>query len=187
MKEFTILVDVDDVLLDTLYWWVDALNIKYGTSVNPLTITDWEISTAFPTLSRDEIYSPLFDCDFWKYVKPKPDAPYYLKRLIDDGYKIIIVTNTYKETAEFKFNNALFPNFPYLRNADIVLTDKKYLVKGDILIDDYLKNLVSSNWHPIMFDAPHNRKYNCDMFGIYRAKSWEDIYNYVKCKFDIGV
>lgn len=61
MKPLTILTDADDVIENLLDCWVAMLNNRYGTSASPEDVTDWNVSLAFPTLTREQVYSVLAD------------------------------------------------------------------------------------------------------------------------------
>lgn len=180
-KKYTVLVDMDDVMIDTLYAWVDALNFQYGTSVDPSDIVDWDMAPFFKELSANQVYSPLYDPAFWATVKPKQGAQEYVSRLIDDGYKVVVVTATDPAMAGYKFCSAIYPYFKEITSKDIVIAYDKSIVNGDAIVDDCFRNLVSfgSGCKKIMFDAPHNKKHDETMFGMYRAHNWQEVYNYI--------
>ena len=70
MKHLTILVDMDDTIESLASAWVDYLNARHGTTTKLTDITGWDISKAFPTLTNEQVYAPLFEDDFWDCVKP---------------------------------------------------------------------------------------------------------------------
>ena len=70
MKCLTILVDMDDTIEDLLSAWVSYLNTKHGTSIKKDDVTQWDISKSFPTLSREQVYEPLYLDSFWLSVEP---------------------------------------------------------------------------------------------------------------------
>ena len=59
-KDYVVLVDMDDTIVDLLSRWVSFLNETHGLSVNPEEITDWNISLFFPTLTKEQVFAPLF-------------------------------------------------------------------------------------------------------------------------------
>ena len=59
MKKLTILIDMDDTLEDLLGAWVSYLNTQYGTNVHKEDIRQWDISVAFPSLSKTQVYEPI--------------------------------------------------------------------------------------------------------------------------------
>jgi len=62
-------------------------------------------------------------------------------------------------------------NFPYILWKNMILCGDKSILKGDILIDDHLKNLSVFDGQTILFDAIHNRKTE----GHQRVKSWKEV------------
>ena len=88
-----ILVDMDDTIEELLPAWCKWLNKCYGTKVDSKNITEWEVAKLFPDLTISQVFSPLIDNpEFWKTVKPKSGATKYLKKLIDEGNEVYIVT-----------------------------------------------------------------------------------------------
>lgn len=178
-SKYTILIDMDDTIEDLVPSWVDYLNMKYGYNKSLSDITDWSMKLNFPDLTEEQIGEPLSDRIFWMSVTPKPGAVEYIKKLIDDGYKIKIVTASYYNTIAFKIEEVLFKYFPYLTWSDVIVTYDKDLIKGTCLIDDGFHNLLGGTWDKILFDAPHNRKYDETKFNMIRVFNWEAIYEYI--------
>lgn len=102
MKHLTILVDMDDTIESLASAWVDYLNARHGTTTKLTDITGWDISKAFPTLTNEQVYAPLFEDDFWDCVKPIDGASETLQKLIADGHKVLIVTTSNYHTLASK-------------------------------------------------------------------------------------
>lgn len=179
MKQKIILVDMDDTIENLLECWVKCLNEKFSTNVVLNDIIDWDINKFFPTLSNNEIFSPIINGDVWDYVKPKEGAVHYLKKLIDDGHKVYILTNTHYKCVEEKFDKVLFKYFPFIKPDQIIIAKDKQMVKGDYLIDDGFHNLVGGDYQGILVDMPHNRFFNEKEHSVIRVKTWEEIYEII--------
>lgn len=179
MNKLTILVDLDDTLENLCETWVDELNRRHELSVTMDDITQWDMTKAFPTLSREQIYQPLVNAELWKRVTPLPEAPEYLKRIIDDGHEVWIVTASYYTALGVKLDNTLFKHFPYITPRNVITAYNKQMIKGDIMIDDAPHNLEGARNLKILVDAPHNRAFDESTIGAVRAKSWQDIYEFV--------
>lgn len=177
MKRLTILVDMDDTIENLLSAWVERLNRDFGTDIKPNDVTEWDISKSFPMLTREQVVSPLFCNDFWYSVMPKPGAPEMLKRLIDDGHRVLIVTTSGYHTLRTKMDVTLFGYFPFLSWDDVIVTRHKQLIRGDVLIDDGVHNLENGSYMKILMDAPHNRNYDAETNGMIRVKDWEEVYS----------
>lgn len=176
MKKLTVLIDMDDTIENLCDVWVQCLNERYGTSVKPTDIKEWDMTKAFPTLSRKQIYEPLFDEELWERITPLPGAVETIKKIIDDGHKVVIVTASHQDAVSMKLNNVLFKYFPYLTIDDVIITSQKQLVHGDILIDDAPHNLEGGQYMKLLFDAPHNQSYKTEGTDIIRVHNWAEIY-----------
>lgn len=179
MEKLTLLVDMDDTIEDLLGAWLTYLNQKHGTNVGKDDITQWDISAAFPSLSKQQVYEPILLNDFWKTVKPKDGAYDALEKMLADGHSIYIVTASNHETLHTKMECVLFRYFPFLSWNNVIVTSNKQMIKGDILIDDGVHNLIGGEYVGILMDAPHNKNFPNDEFGITRVYNWEDAYGVV--------
>lgn len=175
----TILVDVDNVLEDLNQAWVNAVNEKYGTNVSPNDIVSWDIEQFFDGLSRTQVFSPLHDKRFWESLEPIDGAPEYLKKLIDDGYQVLLVTSSHPDTIQYKYR-FIVKYFPYISFKDIIFASKKQMIRGDVMIDDAPHNLEGGEYLGLLMYSPHNRGYNAEEQGFIRVDNWEQIYNTIK-------
>lgn len=174
----TILVDVDNVLEDLNEAWVNAVNKKYGTNVSPNDIVSWDIERFFDGLSRTQVFSPLHDKKFWESIEPIDGAPEYLKKLIDDGHQVVLVTSSHPDTIQYKYR-FIVKYFPYISFKDIIFTSKKQMVRGDVMIDDAPHNLEGGGYIGLLMYSPHNREYEAEEHGFIRVSNWEQIYKVI--------
>ncbi|MBO6014090.1 MAG: hypothetical protein J6P48_01345 [Oscillospiraceae bacterium] len=172
----TILVDMDDVLEQLVEGMLRYVNARYGTTVSPEDITEWNLAKAFPALTREMVYSPEYDEDFWKTVEPMPGADRILRKLLDEGHEIYVVTATEYETLKQKMEDLLFRWFPYLDWSHVIIAANKQMIRGDVLIDDGPHNLTGKGIRKILFDRPHNRSFDEKSVGAVRVKDWDEIY-----------
>lgn len=181
-EDITILVDIDDTIEDLLGAWCKWLNEKHNLNVQPKDIKEWDMSKAYPTLSQKELYEPLNYRCFWdKWVKPKPDAMKYLKKLYDDGFNIYLCTATYYKSVEMKYECIVQRYFPYIKWDHVIITSNKAMIHGDFLIDDGIHNLEHGDFIKILLSASHNMEYDAATNGMFRATDWEWIYSFIKC------
>lgn len=176
MRHLTILVDMDDTVENLAEAWVAYLNTQHQTSTSLSDVTDWDISKAFPTLTREQVYAPLFEDAFWSCVKPIKGASEALQKLIADGHTVLIVTTSNYQTLAAKMEQVLFRYFPFLTWDDVIIAAHKQLIKGDVLIDDGTHNLEGGSYFKILMTAPHNRYYDAGKNGMYRVTSWSEAY-----------
>lgn len=176
MRKLTVLIDADDTIENLCEVWVSWLNEKYNTTVSPTDIKEWDMTKAFPTIPRSEVFKPLFDEAIWKRVTPLPGAVENIQKLIEDGHKVIIVTASHPDTISNKWHYVVEKYFPYITSHDIIVTSKKQLIKGDVLVDDAPHNLEDGDYFKILFDAPHNQSYDAEAKDMTRVYNWDEIY-----------
>lgn len=177
----TILVDMDDVLDDLLAAWVGWLNRTHGTTVYPDDVDDWDIAKFFPYLTRSQVFEPLYLDEFWSTVWPRYGAYTAMAAFKKAGDKVYVVTNSHYKTLTAKMENVLFKYFPLFTWDDVIVTSKKQLLRGDVLIDDNPQNLVGGDYVGILMDMPHNRSFDeVEHNNILRAYNWDDVMSIIK-------
>lgn len=174
MKPLTILFDADDVVENLCDCWVAMLNEQYGTNVALEDIRNWDIILAFPTLTKEQIFSVVYDDELWRRIVPIHGSVEVLQKLYDEGYQLYMVTASSYRTCKTKVER-LLELFPFLDWEHIIITSNKQMVRGDILIDDSPHNLVNGDYFKILFDRPHNRSYDAASNGMLRLRTWDEI------------
>lgn len=172
----TILIDMDDVIEQLARAWVQYLNDRYGTDVSPDDVHEWDLSLAFPSLTREQVYAAELDDAIWSRVQPMPGADEAMKRLLSDGHDIYIVTSTYYPTLKTKMDEVLFRYFPYIPWEHVIVTNNKQMIKGDVLVDDGPHNLTGGDYRKILFTANHNRSLDEKSIDAVRVNNWEEAY-----------
>ena len=72
-KKLVITLDVDDTLFPCVVPAIEMANRKFGLSIDPKNVTDWEFTTLSPC-EREAIYK-IFDTQgFFAMQKPYPGA-----------------------------------------------------------------------------------------------------------------
>lgn len=175
----TILVDADGVLENLTYELPALLNRKYGFAVKFEDIRGWGLANSFPELTQEQIASAELEESLYERIRPIPGAPEYLKKLIDDGHSVYVVTNTPYEAISLKMKKVMERFFPFLPWSNFILTAKKQMIKGDFLIDDGVHNLEGGDYGKLLFDAPCNWDYDATTNGMIRVSSWEEIYRII--------
>ena len=170
----TILVDMDDTIEQLLQAWVRRANEKFGYRVSCDDIRDWNVEKAFPGLTREQVYGITGEPGFWSSIEPVPGAADVLRRLMDQGHSVFIVTATEYEHVPEKMRDLLFRYFPFLSWNQVIITANKQMIRGDVLIDDGPHNLLGGSYAKILFDAPHNRGFDAEAHGILRVYNWAE-------------
>lgn len=173
MSKKIILCDVDDVIVDLLSCWVNAINQKYGTNVNPTQITNWNISLFFPALTRKEIFAPFQEGKIWSNLERISGCSEMLEE-INEKHNLQIVTATHYKNCDAKIERIL-ELYPFLKWEQFTITQRKQLIHGDYLIDDGVHNVVGGDYQGILFSRPHNQSFNVHAAGIIRVSNWSEI------------
>lgn len=172
----TILVDADGVLENLPVEFPALLNEKYGTDVQFEQMREWGFAKSFPKLTYEQIFSAELEETLYDRIRPIGGAPEYLKKLIDDGNTVYVVTSTPYEAVSLKMKKVMERFFPFLTWENFIIASRKQMIKGDVLIDDGIHNLLGGDYRKILFDAPYNRDYDAEANGMIRVSSWEEIY-----------
>ena len=86
MTRLRILFDADDVAEDLIGNWVLAVNEKYGTAVTPEDVRDWDITKAFPTLTREQILNQVWGYSYIGETNVVDVYIRYLRSKIDETF-----------------------------------------------------------------------------------------------------
>ena len=106
------------------------------------------------------------------------NAQEVLKRIIDDGHIVRVVTASHYNTVAPKMK-WLLNAYPYLNWSDVIIASDKRLICGDVMIDDGVHNLEATKCKKLLFDRHTNRKYDAEANGIVRVKNWDEIYKHI--------
>ena len=177
-----IFIDMDDICVNLLHEWLIALNQL--PNVIPKTeadIVEWDMKLAYPMLTPNQLYGPLYDSEMWKRVQPVEGAYIHLKKLIEEGHEVYIATASYPNSYFIKTEFCLLKHFDFLTPKNVICINNKSLLDGDILFDDYHENLRKFKGIKVLRDKPYNR--NCDRecyhFRVSKDNSWEELYEIV--------
>jgi len=168
-----ILLDIDGVQRDIVTTCIQIYKEYYDpkdTTVHS-DIQVFDLSVKMPLIT--DKYK--FFTENAKYIfgeaKPYDGALDFVKEL-DAISNIHIVTNQIKGTEKYTIDWLEQYKIPY---KSLHFTDYKHIVKGDILIDDYIDNLIGFTGTPICYSQCWNKGFD----GI-RMDSYEEIINYIR-------
>ena len=171
-----VLVDMDDVLELLVDAVVKHVNDIYGTHARAEDVKEWDLSKAFATLTHEQVYATVDDAELWDLVQPMPGAAEALQKIMADGDELYIVTASELGNLKKKMQDVLFKYYPFLDWFQVIITHKKQLICGDVLVDDGPHNLTGGPYRKILFDAGHNRSFDEKSVGAVRVHSWEECY-----------
>lgn len=170
-----ILIDMDDTIEHLLSTWIKCLNSRYKTSVKQDEVTQWDLQVAFPSLTKEQIHAPLEEESFWQQVEPTDGAAEVIQWMMEQGHEVYIVTASAYRTIKPKMEQVLFKHFPFLTWNNVIITNHKQMINGDILIDDAPHNLIGGKYIKVLMDAPHNQSFNEEEHGMLRVTNWDEV------------
>lgn len=173
-----VLVDMDGTLVDLNYKWIYYMNNRHKTQWKLEDIKTWDATTG------NDWFEILRIPGFFADLPFMGDGRYWIENIAKRHELFIVTSPATWEAATDKFRwvhtNLRIPGIiPSMER--LVLTRGKYVVRGDIMVDDYPKNL--EKWkaenpegYCILYDQPWNRDY--DIRGRRdwdRAFSWMEV------------
>jgi 5'(3')-deoxyribonucleotidase len=174
MSKLRLLIDIDNVCRDIVPKLAEIYQRETGKEPK-LPIMTWGMEKSFPKL--DDPVGFFFKRrdnarEIFEESPPTEGVEVVLKRL-SESFEITLVSHQYRGNERFT-RNWLLRNGLYF---PVIYTDKKFLVPGDILIDDkveVLEDFEKTGRRAICFANPWNEKYK----GV-RIENWYEIEDYL--------
>ena len=163
-------VDVDGVLRSLTPTMVSLYNEKFGTCMKVEDAIDYDVNVSFPLLKKNNIdaFKFFFEDNAYIIFATTPaykNAAKALKKLIDNGHKVTIVTH--QTTTQNKILTLEWIDGHHIPYDSIAFTRKKYNIHGDILIDDNIDilNNEPKETRKICIAAPYNKEYKGERYN----------------------
>lgn len=171
-----ILFDLDNVLDNLTELWIKSLNVRHGLQVD---IKEYDMRKAFPSLTEKEIYEPLDSGELFYLMTPIENSQEYLKKLIDEKHGVYILTASHYKALQAKISWIKY-FFPFVKWDHVIISGKKQLINGDILVDDCPDNLIGGKYRGILLNYPWNSGFPNQKYNIERAYDFKDVYDKIE-------
>ena len=173
-----VLLDMDDVITNCLRSAVKNYNEENKTDFNYKDCNTWNLEE-FLGVDTEVVLNLFRDPGFFENLTPKKGSIGAINKLIKSTlYDIYIITATSDDDGselmeKIRWFKKYIPNFNTKR---IISCRDKYIIRGDVLVDDKVENL--DNCSPFMqcvlMDSPTNQ--DCDKYIRIRSlKSLPDL------------
>lgn len=177
-----ILLDQDQVLAK----WVEKVlrwyNEDYKTNFTAADVTDyWAMEKILGPQGRDFIRSCIRYPDFYNDLEPVEGAIEGVKKLIDDGHDVVIVSAV-PRCGGISYHGKchwLREYMPYFKLDNFIACSRKDVVLGDVLLDDAGHNIekyMKTGRMAVLFDQPWNQHVT-DFTR--RAKGWPEFLKFI--------
>jgi 5'(3')-deoxyribonucleotidase len=145
LEKKVILIDSDGVVVDLAKHWVEEYNKEYKDS---LTVEEfvwkWDgMEEAVKPECGEKIYDYLRRPGFFQACEPYSGAVASLKKFFDDERYDCYIVSAYSGSAEAAKGKIEWyeKHCLFVDTERIILCKPKFLVRGDVLIDDSYKNI----------------------------------------------
>lgn len=164
-----ILVDIDDTLNDFAPSYWKMYNDRYGENQDYLQVDSWNLQDY---VRKDvDAYGLLKQPGFFRHLPVKKYAKQFMRNMFQK-YHVYIVTDSPAGTSYCEQEENLFANpaddkrkwvadhFPYFPQDQIIICAHKWMVQGDVLVDDKpatFEKFQALGRNCILMDMPYNR------------------------------
>jgi 5'-nucleotidase len=165
-----VIIDMDEVIADTMGEMINWYRYKYGKEVDFTKMTAGSWAKGFPAehlpLIRERLMSP----GFFRNLPVMPDSVEVLREM-NKVYEIFIVSaaiefpHSLKDKLEW-----LLEYFPFFTWRQLVLCGDKRMIHGDHMIDDHPRNLVHFPGKKYLYHSPHN----VSVTEYHRLHDWKE-------------
>ncbi len=164
-----IIIDMDNVMADVSRQFQTWYTRETGNIIDPASLIGVPEPEAFP--DPKVLWSFLFTPGFFRTVPVMKDSQQVIEAL-NKKYEVFIVSSAleFPQSLGEKFE-WLSEHFPFLSWKQIVFCGSKAVIKGDYMIDDYLKNLDFFEGEKLLYTAPHNQL----LQGHNRVNNWQEV------------
>jgi 5'(3')-deoxyribonucleotidase len=161
VNQITIALDLDSVLADVMYTWVEEYNIIFNTSIKKQDIIEWHIHNILP---QSEVFiHNLFTYVWknrWKDIPPTSNDISTVTYLLQNaGFRISIITKRDRATISFVSNWLDLHNIYFDDIVFILDNSSKAYYPFFLLVDDSPYNAVDILYPRkiVIFDQPWNK------------------------------
>lgn len=172
------LVDIDNILNNFSACCINSYNHDHGTHFTDSMVTTYDIATSLEICPTYFLENYLLSSIVVENCLPNRDAQIYLEKINQLLTLYIVTARVWCQLTHI--NKWFSKNYPYIQDRQIIRCVDKRMVRGDVLIDDSLDNILNFPNGRILFDYPYNRDVEDITHFINRVSSWEECYNILK-------
>ena len=167
----TIVVDMDEVLADTLGGQLSRYNREFKERLSTDDLHGWSIWEAVPATRVPDLERHLAADDFYPGLAVFPNSQIVMERL-QHRYELYIATAVMEYPRSFQGKYEWIRKyFPFIQPSHIVFCGHKGILSGEYLIDDNSFQLSQFTGTKILYSSPAN----CRRTDFRRVNNWIEI------------
>lgn len=190
-----ILCDLDSILADIMTPWLDSYNRDYQDTLTVDRIPSWDFHNVVKPECGTKIYDYLREPGFFENLKPLPGAVEAVSALRSAGHDFLVLT------AGADVEDAATQKVRWCRRyldlspKQVIVTPRKELVRGDVLIDDSPEQIrryrETWGWDPtiLAISYPYNESVyrHCRRFYGWNetADAWAQIVDWINDTYKV--
>ena len=152
-KKLTIILDIDDVLMDFVSISIEML-AERGITLSLNDVTSWDF-VGLPDDVRHALYETFSMDELYDRQRPVVGAVEMVNRLREAGHHIVFASAV--QFGKMQKRAEQIMEYFHADPKDIMLGGQKFLLQGDILLDDSLDNVLKSHCtYPVVRRKPWN-------------------------------
>lgn len=180
MSKPVVLMDLDGVVVDLEPKWFSVYNAEWDDNLDPKANRVWDLLKVVKPESGRAIYDILDRDGFFRDLPTYPGAMRGLGELARHT-DIVVLTSALDNPNAARDKLLWIREFlPFIKKGNVIITPRKDLVHGDIMVDDSPNNLKKTlAKHKIVYDHPYNRMVK-DAERVYNwTELTEAVYRYI--------
>lgn len=172
-----IMLDMDGVVADLLLRWLEIYNIKYNDNLKPSDITTYYFNAQVKKCSKAQLNKIIAKQGFFADLPIIDNSIEITKKLQTDGHKLFFVTATPLNSKTAFYDKIMWidQHFPHIGAKSMISAHEKYMIAGDLLLDDSPKNLEEFKGISVCMNYNYNQNAKSD----YRVNNWLDFYELI--------
>ncbi len=167
----TIFVDMDDVLADTYGMHITWYNRDFNQNLDMADFSAGEVWENVPEDSVESVRNHARTEGFFLELQPKEDSIDVMRELQKKHEVFIASAATLFPKSMYEKSIWLAKHFPFIDWQHQIMCGHKFILRGDLLIDDRVYNLEKFEGDTLLFTAPHNHLET----DYDRVNSWKEI------------
>lgn len=183
-----ILIDLDNIAVDLLPYWLMKIQTNTGVVAEIKDIIHWDLHRCPPLdsiVDKAAVYSRLQDPGFFEYAPPMAGVAEGVRRLMDAGHEVYVVTARHGAQSMPETMRWIATHLPFVKERQVIFCYDKHLIPADILIDDKPENIemYRAAWPKattITIEYPYNVNTVVSKRVPYGALAWGIIVEYIE-------